>query len=99
MKRDGRNDNARWRKARANAIAAAHGICQLCGYALRPDAPPRSKWSTEVDHVRPLYQGGDPYDLANLRAVHKACNGARPRPGIRQPQTQRTSRIWRSRNW
>lgn len=95
MKKPGRIDNAAWRQARAAAIAAARGICQLCGYPLRPDAPPRSKWHTEVDHITPLYLGGDPYSPSNLRACHKSCNCKRPNPA-RQRQTPRA---WRSRVW
>jgi 5-methylcytosine-specific restriction endonuclease McrA len=75
----GRADNTRWRAARAAAIAAAGGICQLCGQPLIPDAPRNSPAETCVDHVLPLYLGGDPYDLANLRATHRRCNGSRSR--------------------
>lgn len=97
MKKPGRIDNAAWRRARATAIAAARGICQLCGYPLRPDAKPRTPWSTSVDHIKPLYLGGDPYAASNLRACHLRCNVRRPRPDVKQQQAQ--SRIWRSRNW
>ena len=64
----GRADNMRWRRARAAAITAAGGLCQLCGGPLDPNAPRNSPAETCVDHVVPLYLGGDPYSLANLRA-------------------------------
>jgi 5-methylcytosine-specific restriction endonuclease McrA len=75
----GRADNMRWRRARAAAIAAAGGVCQLCGGPLVPGAPRNSPAETCVDHVTPLYLGGDPYSLANLRATHRKCNGSRSR--------------------
>jgi 5-methylcytosine-specific restriction endonuclease McrA len=75
----GRADNMRWRRARAAAIAAAGGVCQLCGNALVPGAPRNSPAETVIDHVLPLYLGGDPYSLANLRATHRRCNGRRKR--------------------
>jgi 5-methylcytosine-specific restriction endonuclease McrA len=75
----GRNDNTRWRTARAAAIAAAAGLCQLCGSALVPGALRNSPAETVVDHITPLYLGGDPYSLANLRATHRRCNGSRKR--------------------
>ena len=79
MKPPGRADNMAWRRARAAAIEAAGGLCQLCGRPLVPDAPRNSPAETCVDHVVPLYLGGAPYDLANLRAVHRRCNGSRSR--------------------
>jgi 5-methylcytosine-specific restriction endonuclease McrA len=75
----GRNDNMRWRTARAAAIAAAGGVCQLCGNALVPGAPRNSPAETVIDHIWPLSLGGAPYDLANLRATHRRCNGSRRR--------------------
>jgi 5-methylcytosine-specific restriction endonuclease McrA len=75
----GRADNMRWRRARAAAIAAAGGVCQLCGNALVPSALRNSPAETVVDHIVPLYLGGDPYSLANLRATHRRCNGSRRR--------------------
>jgi 5-methylcytosine-specific restriction endonuclease McrA len=79
VKPPGRADNTRWRAARAAAIDAAGGVCQLCGQPLMPGAPRNSPFETCVDHVVPLYLGGDPYSLANLRATHRRCNGSRPR--------------------
>jgi len=75
----GRADNMRWRRARAAAIAAAGGFCQICGQPLMPGAPRNSPVETCVDHIVPLYLGGDPYSLANLRATHRKCNGSRSR--------------------
>ena len=79
MKPPGRADNTQWRRARAAAIAAARGLCQLCGRALVPGAPRNSPAETCVDHITPLYLGGSPLDPSNLRAVHRRCNGGRPR--------------------
>jgi 5-methylcytosine-specific restriction endonuclease McrA len=75
----GRADNMRWRRARAAAIDAAGGVCQLCGGPLDPDALRNSPAETVVDHVLPLFMGGDPYAAHNLRATHRLCNGSRPR--------------------
>ena len=79
VKPPGRADNMRWRAARAAAIAAAGGVCQLCGQPLVPGALRNSPAETCVDHVIPLFLGGDPYSLANLRATHRKCNGSRSR--------------------
>jgi HNH endonuclease len=78
--RPGRTDNTAWRRAKAQAIAYADGVCQLCGGALRPDAPKNTPWGTEVDHIRALAAGGAAYDLGNLRAVHRWCHQRRDRP-------------------
>ena len=39
-------------------------ICRVCGDAL----------STEVDHVVPLSQGGDPYRLEGLQGICSPCH-------------------------
>jgi 5-methylcytosine-specific restriction endonuclease McrA len=72
----GRQNDARWKKAKARAIRDSGGYCQLCGNALT-DAPRSTPWATEVDHILPLSQGGDPFDPGNLRAVHRACHAKR----------------------
>jgi 5-methylcytosine-specific restriction endonuclease McrA len=73
----GRQDNVAWRAAKAAAIMASGGQCQLCGGPLDPTAPRRTPWSTEIDHVIPLAKGGTPYDPGNLRAVHRKCHQSR----------------------
>ena len=66
-----------WRKAAESVIANAKrdGLgCALCAGAIDFDAPPRSKWSPAVDHIRPLSRGGHPTEISNLQIVHTACN-------------------------
>jgi 5-methylcytosine-specific restriction endonuclease McrA len=76
--------SAIWQKARA-AVLSRSSHCALCGRPLYPTAPPRSRWSSSVDHVYPLHN----VDLgtaagralatnpAALRAVHLGCNSKR----------------------
>jgi len=68
-----------WRKLRARVVKnATH--CALCGQPLVPDAAPRTRWSTSVDHVVPRSLGGPtlPHNWqTNLRAVHYGCNSSR----------------------
>ncbi len=96
--RPGRTDNKAWRTARNDAITAAQGMCQLCGYPLRPDAPARTPWATEVDHITPLYLGGEPYAPTNLRATHRRCNGTRPNPAFARPRANHTDTLPRLAN-
>jgi hypothetical protein len=56
-------------------IADAH-VCAICGHPLVPDAPPRSRWSSSVDHIMPLELGGSPFDEHNLRVTHLGCNSS-----------------------
>jgi 5-methylcytosine-specific restriction endonuclease McrA len=89
-----------WRTVRARVLRSAT-ICALCGRALLPDAPPRSRWSTHVDHRLPLAafrrldaetQRRLTLDPANLQATHAHCNTSkRDRPQRRthpRPQSQ-----------
>jgi 5-methylcytosine-specific restriction endonuclease McrA len=72
----GRQNDSKWKAAKAHAIRDSDGLCQLCGAAL-VDAPRSTPWSTEVDHLVPLAQGGAPFDPGNLRAVHRYCHQRR----------------------
>lgn len=49
------------------AILHRDPICQLCDNEL----------SAEVDHIKPLSQGGDPYNPANLRGLCARCHWIR----------------------
>ncbi len=91
-----------WRTVRAQVLATAVA-CAICGKALRPDAPPRSRWSSAVDHRLPLaaFRRLDPeaqrrlaLTPSNLQAAHAGCN-ARKRD---RPQ-RRTHPRPRSQEW
>jgi 5-methylcytosine-specific restriction endonuclease McrA len=89
-----------WEQVRSRVIAAARA-CAICGGQLFPDAPPRSRWSTAVDHriPRKVFRHLDPatqrrltLDPENLQAAHAGCNarkGARPQQLVHaRPQSQ-----------
>jgi 5-methylcytosine-specific restriction endonuclease McrA len=91
---------AAWERARKQVLAHA-SVCAICGRPLNPDAPPRSPWSTSVDHVIPLsaMRGWDRADQAKvatdpayLRAVHLGCNSSRGNRRLAPPRL--TSRAW-----
>jgi 5-methylcytosine-specific restriction endonuclease McrA len=53
--------------------------------------------ATQVDHIRAISEGGDPYDMANLRASCKPCNsylGAKLGGARLAVKQQRWSRVW-----
>ena len=63
--RAGINSRA-WRTLRLQIIKQATH-CYLCSGQLYPNAPPRSRWSTSVDHVHLRKLGGvDPLDPSNF---------------------------------
>lgn len=66
----------RWKRVRQIVLRTAE-VCAICGRRLVSDAPPRSRWSSSVDHVVPLSRGGAPFDVGNLRATHYGCNASR----------------------
>lgn len=41
---------------------------------LDPHAEAKTPDATEIDHIVPLSKGGHPYDLTNLRALHRKCH-------------------------
>jgi 5-methylcytosine-specific restriction endonuclease McrA len=91
-----------WEKTRARVIKNAQ-VCAICGRSLNPDAPPRSAWSTSVDHKVPraAFLGLDlrtqrhlTLDPSNLQAVHAKCNSKK---GKRRQQTvapRPQSQVW-----
>ncbi|MEU3281787.1 HNH endonuclease signature motif containing protein [Streptomyces antibioticus] len=62
--------------------------CWVCGTYVDQTLPGRTHpMGRTVDHIRELWQGGDPLDRTNLRLAHRRCNSAksnrtraRPRP-------------------
>ena len=54
----------RWRETRRLALARDGHRCRSCGSAGR----------LEVHHVRPLRDGGEPYDLSNLQTKCRSCH-------------------------
>ena len=89
--RPGRS-GAAWARARKAVLEhATH--CAICGRPLNPDAPPRTKWSSSVDHIDPLSRGGDPLALDRLRPAHYGCNSRRGDGTKRKPEPAR-SRAW-----
>ena len=56
-------DKTLWAKVRVQILARDHGKCVLCG------AP-----AVDVDHIRPVADGGALYDDANLRSLCRPCH-------------------------
>lgn len=68
-----------WKRVRARVLKGAT-LCELPGCQGPPldfDAPALSRWAPSVDHITPLHDGGEPFDLRNLRPVHLGCNSSR----------------------
>lgn len=80
-----------WRRVVAQ-VRATCTTCWLCGQPIDMSLPPNHRMSFTVDHVIPLSKGGDPLDLTNLRAAHRAHNSARGARLERQPSKR--SRAW-----
>lgn len=86
-----------WDQARRVVLAYAE-VCAICGDPLIPEAAPRSRMHTEVDHRLSLkslrhlpleLQRQMALDPTNLQASHKCCNVRKgARRGPRRPQSQ-----------
>jgi len=94
-----------WEQARSRCLEWAVA-CRICGKALRPDAPPRSRWSSSVDHIIPraVFMDERRFDLqtqrflcldpSNLQAVHAKCNGRKGKRRQRQVAPLIRSQEW-----
>ena len=54
-------------------ILSASPICAICQRA----------WAREVDHIVPMYDGGEQFDAANLQALCKPCHSRKTRREMR----------------
>lgn len=68
----------RWRKLREQVLAE-ETHCWLCHEWVDQSALYGQPGAPEVDHVVAIRDGGDPWDRANLRLTHRACNRRRKR--------------------
>ena len=59
----------RWRAIRATVLADAGHLCALC---ICSDG--RTIGATEVHHMRPIREGGDPFARENLIALCRNCH-------------------------
>jgi 5-methylcytosine-specific restriction protein A len=86
-----------WSRIRAEVLYE-HKVCQKCG-----TNPP-----SEVDHIREIAAGGDPFDKSNLQALCSRCHkektarflsrrrGSALRVGVRSPRAPTEGRSGRS---
>jgi 5-methylcytosine-specific restriction endonuclease McrA len=66
-----------WWKVQAQ-VFAEETHCWLCGgWVDQTLNGQRHPMARTVDHVRELWQGGDPLDRANCRLAHRRCNSAK----------------------
>ena len=61
------------RKLRARVLAK-QDTCGICGGYVDKSLPPHLPGSPEVDHIIPIAQGGERYNINNLQLTHRACN-------------------------
>lgn len=65
-------------------------ICWKCGDKIDMTLHYNDPMAWTADHVQSLANGGNPYDLANLKPAHRSCNSKRGRA----LQNVRASRSW-----
>lgn len=68
----------RWRKT-SRLYREANPICEACLKASKEGDQSRGKraeirLATSVDHIVPLFAGGDPYDWDNLQSLCSRCH-------------------------
>lgn len=66
-------NSAQWQRVRLVKLRE----CPLCEYC----PPNRRKAATEVDHYRSIEDGGEPFDMANLRSSCKSCHSQKTARG------------------
>lgn len=68
-------NSTRWRKLRAFKLRM-DPMCEYC-------SPSRPRPAAEVDHARSIADGGEAFDLDNLRSVCKRCHSQKTAAGER----------------
>ena len=51
--------------------------CAVCWHPIDYELKSPDPMSFELDHIKPMSKGGDPYDPANGQATHRCCNNWR----------------------
>ena len=67
----------RWARVRRAVLRRDRYRCRSCGRAGR----------LEVDHIRPLRAGGDPWDPGNLQTLCRSCHVRKTAAENRRPPT------------
>ena len=67
-------DRRQWAHVRRQVLDRDGWRCRACGC-----------FGNEADHVRPLHKGGDPYALANLQTLCRACHIEKTREERERP--------------
>jgi 5-methylcytosine-specific restriction endonuclease McrA len=81
----------RWLTARAQLRAMpGSDICWRCGERIPMDVPHNDPMQWTADHVQSLQNGGNPFDVNNLRPAHRSCNSKRGT----ETKMKRATRIW-----
>ena len=62
-------NTATWKRLRVTKLSR-DPLCELC-------LPPGQKIATHVDHVKPIAEGGEPFDLDNLQSACARCHNAK----------------------
>ena len=75
----------RWAQVRRQVLERDGYRCRCCGRAGR----------LEVDHIRPLHKGGDPWSLDNLQTLARGCHIAKTRRENQRTPTP-AERAWAS---
>ncbi|MGE8691853.1 HNH endonuclease [Bifidobacterium bifidum] len=90
-------NGARRRAIRKRALNV-YDTYHICDKPVDKTLPARHPWSAEVDEIISVSQGGSPYEFANCRLAHRACNQMarqqKPRMGTkgRQRRNKRYTR-------
>ena len=75
-RRHARLNTSRWAIVRRKILDSANWRCAVCG-----------GYANEVDHIRPLHRGGDPWARTNLQAICRAHHIAKTRAEMRRSAT------------
>ena len=78
-------DGRRWQAVRKVVFRRDNQRCQVCG-----------KPGFEVDHVKPMHQGGDPWALDNLQTICRQCHIEKTRKENRKKPLSPERQEWRS---
>lgn len=74
---DPRRSNGAARRRLIRRVRREETHCHLCGQPVDTRLPATLPASPEVDELRPVSLGGDPYDRTNCRLAHRWCNRQR----------------------
>lgn len=86
---DSIRNSRQWRDRTRPAKLDKNPLCEVCF----KHKPPKVKPATQVDHITPLEEGGEPFDESNLQSLCNRCHSIKSAEESRQRHRRKAAEM------